>query len=155
MRTYHPFHHAQNLHKHVFNYAKKFIKDKPTLIVLVTFPWYNQVLLNYDESNKILYRALARRVFCQYMNNSTVFSEFNSKFNGIQTIFEVTRNLSGIIFLEDNCIKGENPNSANINTFVYLNPNSKNPLGSFACDYIHSLKLNDFDDFDDFEYYNY
>lgn len=152
MRTYHPFRHALNYHKLVFNYANKFIKDKPTLIVLVTFPWYNQVLLNFDESNKMLYRSLARRVFCQYMNISTLFNTFNSKFNGEETVFEVTNNLSGIIFLEDNCIKGENPDSSNINVYVYLNPNSKNPLGSFARDYIHSIKLNDFDDF---EYDNY
>lgn len=152
MRTYHPFRHALNYHKIVFNYANKFIKDRPSLIVFVTFPWYNQVLLNFDEGNKMLYRSLARRVFCQYINDSTAFSVFNSKFKGKQTTFEVTNNLSGIIFLEDNCIKGEDPDSTNVNTYVYLNPNSINPIGSFACDYIHSLGLNDFDDF---EYDNY
>lgn len=152
-RSYHPFIHAKNYHKTIFNYANKFIKDEPTVIVLVVFPWYNLVVSDFTNSNIRFYRSLARRVFCQYINDTTKFKTYNSSFTGKQTIFEVSRHLSGIIFLEDNTILSKEPNKTNVKSFVYLNPNAVKPLKrSSAIDFIMGLHNTEFDDF---EYDNY
>lgn len=152
-RSYHPFSHAKNYHKTIFNYANKFIKDEPTVIVLVVFALYNLVISNFGSSNIRFYRALARRVFCQYINNTTKFNSFNSSFSGEQTIFEVSKHISGIIFLEDNTILSKEPNNSNVKSFVYLNPNAiKQVTRSSACDFINGLNNIDYDDF---EYDNY
>lgn len=60
--------------------------------------------------------------------------------------------MSGIIFIEDDCILSKNSNSINVNAYAYLNPNANNPLKGMAIDYIHSLNIVDFDDY---EYDNY
>lgn len=152
-RSYHPFSHAKTYHKTIFNYANKFIKDEPTVIVLVVFPWYNLVVSDFANSNIRFYRALARRVFCQYINDSTKFKDFNSSFKGEQTIFEVSKHLSGIIFLEDNTILSKEPDKTNVKSFVYLNPNAVKPLTrSLASDFIMGLHNSEYDDF---EYDNY
>jgi len=152
-RSYHPFSHAKNYHKTVFNYANKFIKDEPTVIVLVVFPWYNLVVSDFANSNIRFYRALARRVFCQYIHDNTKFKTFNSSFTGEQTIFEVSKHLSGIIFLEDNTILSKEPDKTNVKSFVYLNPNAIKPLTrSLASDFIMGLHNTEYDDF---EYDNY
>lgn len=152
-RSYHPFSHAKNYHKTIFNYANKFIKDEPTVIVLVVFPWYNLVVSDFANSNVRFYRALARRVFCQYIHDTTKFKTFNSSFTGEQTIFEVSKHLSGIIFLEDNTILSKEPNKTNVKSFVYLNPNAVKPLTrSLASDFIMGLHNTEYDDF---EYDNY
>jgi hypothetical protein len=152
-RSYHPFSHAKNYHKTIFNYANKFIKDEPTVIVLVVFPWYNLVISNFANSNVRFYRALARRVFCQYNHDTTKFKTFNTSFTGEHTIFEVSKHLSGIIFLEDNTILSKEPNKTNVKSFVYLNPNAVKPLTrSLASDFIMGLHNTEYDDF---EYDNY
>lgn len=151
-RSYHPFSHAKNYHKTIFNYANKFIKDKSTVIVLVVFPWYNLVISDFANSNVRFYRALARRVFCQYIHDTTKFKTFNSSFTGEHTIFEVSKYLSGIIFLEDNTILSKEPNKTNVKSFVYLNPNAVKPLTSSSRDFIMGLHNTEYDDF---KYDNY
>jgi len=152
-RSYHPFSHAKNYHKTIFNYANKFIKDEPTVIVLVVFPWYNLVISDFANSNVRFYRALARRVFCQYIHDTTKFKTFNTSFTGEHTIFEVSKHLSGIIFLEDNTILSKEPNKTNVKSFVYLNTNAVKPLTrSLASDFIMGLHNTEYDDF---EYDNY
>lgn len=148
-RSYHPFSHAKNYHKTIFNYANKFIKDEPTVIVMVVFPWYNLVVSDFENSNIRFYRSLSRRVFCQYINDTTKFKSFNTSFTGEQTIFEVSKNLSGIIFLEDNTILSKEQNKTNVKSFVYLNPNAIKPIkSSIAKHFIMDLNNSEFDDFE-------
>lgn len=152
-RSYHPFSHAENYHKTIFNYANKFMKDDPTVIVLVVFPWYNLVVTDFSNGNIDFYRALSRRVFCQYKHDTTKFKAFNSAFTGEQTIFELSNHLSGIIFLEDNTILSNEPNKTNVKSYVYLNPNAVKPLSkSLAGSFIMGLHNTAFDDF---QYDNY
>jgi hypothetical protein len=147
--SYHPFIHAENFHKTVFNYANKFMKNEPNIIALVVFPWYNLVVTDFSNSNLDFYRALSRRVFCQYKHDTTLFKTFNSKFTGNHTIYEVSNHLSGIIFLEDNTILSKDPDKTNVKSFVYLNPNAVKPLTkSLASDFIRGLHNLEYDDFD-------
>jgi hypothetical protein len=150
---YDPYEHAKNFHLGIFQYADKFVKASKSMIVLVHFPWFNQVINDFNDSNKKFYRATARRVFCQYKNNSTLFSSFNSKFKGSQNVAEVSQHLSGIIFLEDDSIMSVNAHKPNVVSFVYYNPNSLNPVpGTFARDFIHGLSNNEIDDFENDNY---
>lgn len=152
-RMYSPYSHAKNFHKIAFNYANKFLKNRPTLIVLVSFPWYNGVVTNFDDSNRKLYRAFSRRVFCQYAHDNTPFSSFNSRFNSTETIHEVSTNLSGIVFLEDNSIKGENPEETNVKSFVYTNPNAVHKVdSSHSRHFVQSIANEEYDDFEDDNY---
>lgn len=147
-RTYDSYRHAENYHKLFFLYAKKFVLNKPTLIVMVTFPWFNHVISNFQKSNEILYRSLSRRFFCQYRYDRTKFSALCSKFIGNESIYEVTQSLSGIIFLEDDTIMSNEPMQTNIKSYVYLNPNATNPIqGTMAYDFIQGLSNSVVDDF--------
>ncbi len=148
-RSYHPYSHARNLHSTIFNYANKFIKDSPTVIVLVVFPWYNLVISDFADSNKKFYRAITRRVFCQYLHDDTRFSEFDSSFTGSETIFEVSRFISGIIVLEDDTILSKDPTVSNVKSYAYYNPNAVNSIPRTQIkSYVASLRNSDFDDFE-------
>jgi hypothetical protein len=157
-RTYDPYRHAQNFHKQIFGYADKFHKSKPSIIVLVIFPWYNQLVhIKKDDGknfmdNRILYRSVARKVYCQYKYSETLFKNFETRFTGEQTIYEVSQNLSGIIFLEDNSILSKTPEKTNVEAYVYLNPNAKNPIKNLQYDYLLGIADGDFDNF---QYDNY
>ena len=127
-KTYNPFQHAENYNKTFFNYGNKFLKDAPTIIVLVVFPWYNNLITDFADFNRIFYRAITRRFFCQYRYSTTKFNTFNSSFTGEQTLYEMSRYLSAIIFLEDNTILSISPDSMNVKSFIYFNPNAVNPV---------------------------
>lgn len=151
--SYHPFEHAALYHKTLFDYTNKFIKMNRSVIVLVSFPWYNGIITDFAHSNTRFYRAMARRVFCQYLHQNSLFRTIEPDFNGTQTIHEVSRHISGIIFLEDNTILSEEPDRSNVKSYVYYNPNAINSIPrSNARTYIASL---DNEDFDDFEFDNY
>lgn len=153
VRTYDPFLHAKNHHKNIFIYANKFLKKRPTLIVLVTFPWYNQVL--NGKNNDVFLRSYARRVFCQYIKDTTLFSTISPGFTGTETIYDISTYLSGIVFLEDNTILSDKPESTNVKSSVYLNPNAKNKLpsyGSMTSGYLQKICNNSFDNFEEDNY---
>lgn len=150
---YHPYEHAMLYHKTVFDYANKFIKGSRSIIVLVSFPWYNGIITDFAHSNTRFYRALARRVFCQYIHDNSSFQTIDPGFTGPHSVHEVSRHVSGILFLEDNTILSEAPNQSNVKSFVYYNPNAINPISKTrAKTYIESLNN---EDFDDFEFDNY
>jgi hypothetical protein len=147
--SYQPYEHAMNQHKNVFNYSDKFLKDNACLIVMVVFPWYNQIITDFHHGNIRLYRSMSRRVFCQYMHNKMPYKTLNDAFAGDHTIYEVSQKLSGIIFLEDKSLLGDNPDITNVKSYVYLNPNAVSKLrNSLAFDYLRGLHNTDFDDFE-------
>lgn len=147
--TYSPFRHAENYYKTIFNYADKFVKNYSSVIVLVVFPWYNNVVKDFRNENVKFYRSLARRVFMQYKNDATLFNTFASNFSGSHSIYQVSNNLSGIIFLEDNTILSNDPDQTNVRSFVYLNPNANHKvIDSLASDYVIGLRNTEYDNFE-------
>jgi len=146
--TYDPYLHAKNFHKSIFNYTNKFMKNKPTLIILVVFPWYNLVVNNHWGSNIEFYRSMSRRFFCQYKHSNVKMNTFKSKFKGNQTLDKISNYLSGIIILEDNTILSDDSDNTNVKAFSFFNPNAKNPIShSMAKYYIHQFTNERFDDF--------
>jgi len=147
IRTYDPYLHAENLNKSIFNYANKFMKTKPTLIVLVVFPWYNLVVNDFGGSNIEFYRSFCRRFFCQYKHSNEKMSDFNSNFKGSEKLHTISKYLSGIIILEDNTILSEDKTTTNVKCYSFLNPNAKNPIRSMPENYINQFTNERFDDF--------
>ena len=148
IRTYDPYSHAEVFHKTIFNYTNKFMKSKPTLIVLVVFPWYNLVVNDFGDSNLHFFRALSRRFFCQYKHDKSKFKDFNSSFTKNDSFFKISKHLSGIIILEDKSILGTKPNEHNVKAHIYLNPNAKNQIRKTSTmEYFNSLHPDTLEDF--------
>ncbi len=150
IRFYNPYRHAEAHYKLAFNYPGKYVEAKPFLLMYVIFPWYNGVINRFNDGNRIFYRCLSRRVFFQHKHDKTQFKTLEPAFNSNLTIYEVSKKLSGIIFLEDHSItssadlKPTNQYSA----FTYLNPNADNPvIWSSFHDYLRSLPRIEIDDF--------
>ncbi len=90
----------------------------------VIFPWFNGIINNFNNSNRIFYRSFSRRVFCQHKHDKTQYKVLKPDFNSNLTIHSVSKKLSGIIFLEDHSItstKYRKP-SNQYSAFIYLNP---------------------------------
>ena len=122
IHEYSPYRHAEEMRHLVFKrYTKKIMKNEMFVLVLVKFPWYNNLVSSFIDADHVFYRSLARRTFCEYLNDSTLMSSIVPKFMGKETVDEVSRHLAGIVFIDDNSIK-EDSYSCN----VILNPNALN-----------------------------
>ncbi len=151
-KTYNPYKHAEENYKLIFVHTRKFVKDRPFFLVFVSFPWSNGSIVVFNELNKEFYRALSRRAFCQYLHSDKLYNSMSSKFVGNDTIFDVTKKISGILFLENWSIQSDTPNNHNIKSYFYFNPNADNKLSDSPLkEYFRSLV----DNFDDFQYDNY
>lgn len=149
--TYNPYRHAENTKNLVLErYTYKFMKRKPFFLVFVNFPWFNQVINDFDGMNEVYYRAIARRTFCQYLHSNTKMSDISEKYRGKEYARTVVKYLSGIIFIDDDSIKS-NEHSC----YIYMNPNRKNKQ-SLIEEYLQSIaNLSKKGIFDDFAYDNY
>lgn len=155
--SYDPYRNAEEMKDAlIFRYAKKFLLDKPFFLVMVNFPWYNQLHDNSFDMNPVFYRSLARRTFMEYRYSKKKMDEMlkkydgNSSFDGDLTVNEVSRKLSGIVFIDDLSIKEDA-----YNCWVYINPNADNKSPRIRS-YIDELLRKAKDGiYDDFEYDNY
>ncbi len=146
---YNPYEHAEKHYKLAFRHVKKFVKDRPFFLVFVVFPWFNNVITDFRQSNRIFYRSFARRVFCQHIKDTQSFSSFNKKYKGTDTVYDASRKLSGILFLEDQCILSDQPKEFNVKSYVYFNPNADNKIrNTFFFDCILQQRLNEIEDFE-------
>ncbi len=150
--TYNPYLHAKNHHNLLFKHAKKFSKVNPSLIIFVIFPWFSEKISSLGKANEIFYRSFSRRFFCEYAAKPTKAKDIFKKYIGEDSVFEVTKKLSGVLFLEDKSITADTPTAQNVEGYAYLNPNADKKIGrGIFIDYLHSLRFH----IDDFEYDNY
>lgn len=129
-REINPYAAAEKYHRLVFGYANKFTLTKPFLLIMVAFDWYHGAMTSFQDSDVTFYRAFARRVFMQYEGIAQPFSQLATKFSGSETVDDVTRKISGILFLRDRCILSEKPDLPNVDGYLYLNPRADNSLQS-------------------------
>jgi hypothetical protein len=101
---YSPQRHAEETEKLPFLHIKKFVRDQPFFLTFVSFPWYNNRITSFDSSNLRFYRALANRVFCAHKTAPPLMSAWSPKFSGAETVYDVSRSLTGLLFLEDQSI---------------------------------------------------
>jgi len=148
---YNPYRHAKEHHKLTFKNAHQFVVNKPFLLLFVVFPWFNGIVKNFNNSNQIFYRSFSRRVFFQYKNDETQFRTLNPEFNSDDTIYSVSKKLSGIVFLEDHSITSTSYDKPynQYSAFAYLNPNADNSvIGTVFHEYLRSLPRIECDDFE-------
>lgn len=148
---YDPYRNAEEMNDVLISrYASKFLLDKPFFLVMVNFPWYNQLHNNSFDMNPVFYRSLARRTFMSYRYSTKKMEELKAGFIGSQTVYEVSKKLSGIVFIDDLSIKEDA-----YNCWIYINPNADNKSPRIRS-YCEALLSNAKDCiFDDFKYDNY
>ena len=145
--TYSPYKHAKELHRLPMQHAKKIVLSQPFFLTFVVFPWFNNVITDFCGENRIFYRSLARRTFCQYSSDSTLFSTLFNKYTGTERVHEVMEELGGILFLEDECISN-NSSDSTVKAYYYENPNAKRPvMTDIMQDYLFGCVRGDIDDF--------
>jgi hypothetical protein len=149
--TYDPYGHAENHHKLLFTYAKKFSLTSPTLIVSVIFPWFSESVVQHTDSSEIFYRSLCRRFFCQYVKDSSPAKTILTKFQGNESLSQVTDKLSGVLFLEDTSLTSIDSAAQNVKAYAYFNPNAAHKVSRHFRDYLSSLRFF----VDDFAHDNY
>ena len=125
---YSPIQHARNNHHLLFAHAKKFSKIEPTVIVFVIFPWSGEHVFPFEDSKRAFFKEFGDNFFSGYISSSEQAKNFNNKIKTSISVSDLTKHLSGIMFLEDNCILAENANDINVNASFYWNPNAYKPL---------------------------
>lgn len=149
--AYDPFLHAKNHHTLLFRHAKKFSKIRPSLIVFVAFPWFSEGVVTHLNCRDIFFRAFSRRFFCQYLKDVSPASAKLQNFVGQETVSDVTRHLSGVLFLDDKSVTASGANAAITQAHAFLNPNAHHKVSSHFRHHLESLHVFT----DDFEHDNY
>lgn len=132
-REYSPLAHADHHHRLLFGHAKKYSRAEPTVLVMVTFPWAGERVLQFDqEITRLFFRTLGERFFIDYLTKAEPARSFNSKFRTSISAADVTRHLSGLVFLEDRIVKGEEDSDVKIAASYLWNPHAIHPLSGHA-----------------------
>ncbi|WP_176058260.1 hypothetical protein [Paraburkholderia sp. BCC1876] len=126
--SYSPSEHAMNHHRLLFGHAKKFSKVEPTVIVFVIFPWAGERVFHFDDSKNLFFRQLGDHFFSDYLSSPVPANNFNGKIKSQILAGEVTKHLSGVVFLEDDSIEAKSPNNVNVKASFLWNPNALHPL---------------------------
>ncbi len=130
---YSPITHADHHHRLLFGHAKKFSRTEPTVLVIVTFPWAGERVLQFhQETARLFFRTLGQRFFSDYIAGTEPARSFNSKFRTSISAADVTRHLSGLVFLEDRTVKGEDGGDLKISASYLWNPHAIHPLSGHA-----------------------
>lgn len=142
--TYSPYRYAEQYKDMILNrYSDKLLKNKPFFLVFVNFPWFDQLVIDFDKMNEVFYRSLSRRTFMQYKHTRAKASEIIPDYIGNDTQYSLSRCLTGIIFIEDYSIERT---IDKYKTFIYLNPNARNCRPSLI-PYLEQLPNAMIDDF--------
>lgn len=148
--SYSPFERAEKLVEPFFvRYADKFLLNKPFMLVMVNHPWFNQIDSDSFSYNEILYRALSRRIFMQFRYDNKKMSEIYSKFQGNDTIDNVSKCLSAIMFID---VHSAVDKGCTYKWYIYANPRANNPTSLFP---YFDLLRNGKGHIDDFLHDNY
>jgi len=130
--TYDPKGHARNHHLLLFGHAKKFSRLEPSLITFVIFPWSGEKVFPFENSKRTFFRMLGEHFFNDYITSDELAKNFNKKFQSVISAGDVSKHLSGMIYLEDTCITGADPMELNIHASFIWNANALHPLASHA-----------------------
>ena len=137
--SYDPYKRAEEM-KNAFlkRYSKKFTKNHPFVLIMVNFVWYNQIDRDSFGNNAVFYRSLSRRLFCDKSDEKVPFNTIDPSFNGSETVSEVTKKISAILFIDDFSVtKLED----NYSAYLYVNPNADNRIVS-GLHYLESVVSN-------------
>lgn len=132
--SYSPVEHAKNHHHLLFGHAKKFSKIESTVIVFVIFPWASESIFLFEDTKKIFFKEFGETFFSEYLASTDLARQFNGKIKTSILASELTKHLSGIIFLDDKSILAETPTQVNIAASFLWNRHALLPLSGGAMD---------------------
>ncbi|HFL3266424.1 TPA: hypothetical protein ACG3I4_002373 [Clostridioides difficile] len=127
--------------------ASQFTRQKPYVLIALFDKYSNRIIhTNKNYYNNLILRTLCRRIFMNLPNiNSKKLIDFDKKAVEDITIAEVSKKISGIIFMDSS-------NNFKESIYTYINPNADNKLKNYQVDII--FKQNGAY-IDDFKYDNY
>lgn len=130
--SYSPIEHAKQHHRLLFGHAKKFSRVEPTVIVYVMFPWSGERVFLFNKQE--FQTEFCTRFFDGYIGSSIAAKSLYGKIKTAISAEEVTKYLSGVIFLDDASITAEDPDAINVEASFRWNQNAVNPLMGHALD---------------------
>jgi hypothetical protein len=127
-RSSDPYQFAQENGSYPFKYAKQFCRNDSFLLIFAYHPWLGGFSLNtnFANSTSTTCRALARRSFMQFLQDSSPLLNV--------TKAEASKLLSGIAFL--NISPLPDPRQDNRLLRLYLNPNATHPIPDLVVDHL-------------------
>lgn len=133
--TYSTVEHAKSHHRLLFGHAKKFSRVEPSVITFVIFPWSGEKMLSLTGHDpEPFFKRFSDHFFKDYIGSPDPAWKYNPKFKTSISAGEVTRHLSGVIFLRDNLIMSPDPTPANVDATFAWNPNAHLPLAGHPFD---------------------
>jgi len=125
--SYSPLEHATKHHTLLFGHIKKFSRVEPTVIVYVMFPWSGEsAFLGFGKET--FQTELGRQFFNNYIGSVDLARKFNQKVKSNITAGDVTKHLSGVIFLDDKSITAKAPEQINVDASFVWNKNAIHSL---------------------------
>ncbi|GMO60189.1 MAG: hypothetical protein Ta2D_05720 [Rickettsiales bacterium] len=121
-----PYQFALNYRYRILDYYNKLLLEKPTFIVFVKHPWFNNEIEDFDCFDEKFYRSFARRVFMELTKDDDYMSKYYEKDfkNSTLKVKDIASLISGIIFIDDKSVLKTDTEA--YKTFIFLNPNAKN-----------------------------
>lgn len=126
--SYSPVEHAKNHHRLLFTHAKKFSKVEPTVIVFVLFPWTDERVFYFDDTTKVFFKEYGDQFFFGYLASGDPAKKFNNKFTSAMSAGDVTKHLSGVLYLVDDSVLAKTFNDVNVKASYLWNPNAVHAL---------------------------
>lgn len=130
--SYSPYEHALRHHPLLFGHAKKFSRIEPSAIAFVIFPWSGERVFHFPDSKRTFFKKFGEHFFNDYLGSAEPATKFNRKFKSPISAGDVTRHLSGIIYLEDHSITASDPMQLNVDASFIWNANAVHPLATHA-----------------------
>ncbi|WP_157644759.1 hypothetical protein [Burkholderia ubonensis] len=125
--SYSPLEHATKHHTLLFGHIKKFSRVEPTVITYVMFPWSGEsVFLGFGKET--FQTEFARQFFNNYIGSVDLARKFNQKVKSNIAAGDVTKHLSGVIFLDDQSITAKDPEQINVDASFVWNKNAIHSL---------------------------
>lgn len=157
-REYSPYSMAEAYRYKFVDYGAKLIDNEYSLITMLRNPWFNRETVDFGNFNNYFYRSLSRRIFIELKDCKEKAFHFSPSYGRSNvTVGEISRNLAGIVFIDDNSMKSKSFDEI-YSAYIYLNPNysAKPPLVSQDFKhFVHSQYRNQLKDLDDFSHDNY
>ncbi|MFN7026380.1 MAG: hypothetical protein ACK4QP_18070 [Pseudorhizobium sp.] len=127
MSLYSPLEHATKHHTLLFGHIKKFSRVEPTVIIYVMFPWSGESVFS-GFGKETFQTEFGRQFFNNYIGSVDLVRKFNQKVKSNITAGDVTKHLSGIIFLDDKSVTAEDPEQINVDANFVWNRNAIHSL---------------------------
>lgn len=121
--SYSPVEHATRHHTLLFGHIKKYSRREPTAIVYVMFPWSGETaFLGFGKDT--FQTEFGKQFFNNYLGSADLAKNFNKKVKSNITAADVTKHLSGVIFLDDKSVTAKDPKQINVEASFVWNENA-------------------------------